>query len=92
MITQEMTRERKKNSTPPWLMSGPAGRRRDAGHGPHGIRRKKKKHREKKKREMENKYTEINTVLPPDFIFQKRIHHPSMCEMNDKPYLTRRWA
>lgn len=50
MITQEMTRERKKNSTPPWLMSGPAGRRRDAGHGPHRIRQKKKS-TERKKRE-----------------------------------------
>lgn len=50
MITQEVNTERKKNSTPPWLMSGPAGRRGDAGHGLGGIRQKKADRKREKKR------------------------------------------
>lgn len=72
-------------------MSGPAGRRRDAGHGPGGIRQKKKQ-REEKKKVMENTYTEINTMQASDIIFQWHIHYLSMCELNAKPYLRGRWA
>lgn len=57
-----------------------------------GLDRKKADREREKKRELENKYTEINTMQASDIIFQWHIHHLSMCELNAKPYLRGRWA